>query len=98
MQVEDNLLQKPLGLTKVADSLRRCPLLEYAVGRACGAENPAAQATMMPPCDEVERHITLIAGFDTVVGQPKGAIAARMWTCKGFETSQQGHAAEICFC
>lgn len=95
VQTEGNLLQKSLGLTKVADSLRRCPLLEHAICRACGAENSSTQATMMPPCDEVERHITLIASFDAVVGQPEGAIADRMWTCKCLETFQHGHAAKL---
>lgn len=95
VQSEGNLLQNSPGLTKVADSLRRCPLLEYAIRRACRAENPSTQATMMPPCDEVKRHITLIASFDTVVGQPEGAIADTMWTCKCLETFQQGHAAKV---
>lgn len=68
MQRKASRVELTLGLTKVANSLRRCALLEQAIRGACGAENPSTQPAMVPSCYKVERHITLVTGLDTVVG------------------------------
>ena len=67
-QSEGKSFEMPLRLTKVANSLRGRALLEYTVSCARGAEYPSTRSTMMPPCEEVERHVTLVTSLNTIIG------------------------------
>ena len=63
-------------LTKIAHAFRRAAWFQRTARGAVRAKYPSTHSTMVPPSDEVERHVTLVADLHTFVGQPERAIVA----------------------